>query len=154
MERKGIVDTALKTADSGYLTRRLIYIAQDLIIREVDCGTKSGLIVLLNKNTKTKNIVGRNLINARRLTYPYDTIYDENIILDGEFLKLQLSPLVLNVRSSLTCKSNGSICQKCLWVDLAQEKLISLGEVVGIAAQSIEPGTQLTMRTFHTGNFY
>jgi DNA-directed RNA polymerase subunit beta' len=70
--RKGIVDTALKTADSGYLTRRLIYIAQDLIIREVDCGTKSGLIVLLNKNTKTKNIVGRNLINARRLTYPYD----------------------------------------------------------------------------------
>lgn len=156
--RKGIVDTALKTADSGYLTRRLIYIAQDLIIREVDCGTKSGLIVLLNKNTKTKNIVGRNLINARRLTYPYDTIYDENIILDGEFLKelKQLSPLVLNVRSSLTCKSNGSICQKCYGWDLAQEKLISLGEVVGIiAAQSIgEPGTQLTMRTFHTGGIF
>jgi DNA-directed RNA polymerase beta' subunit len=61
---------SLKDSGFGYLTRRLIYIAQDLIIREVDCGTKSGLIVLLNKNTKTKNIVGRNLINARRLTYP------------------------------------------------------------------------------------
>jgi hypothetical protein len=156
--RKGIVDTALKTADSGYLTRRLIYIAQDLIIREVDCKTKSGLIVLLNKKTNTKNIVGRNLINARRLKYPYDTIYDENVILVGEFLNelKQFSPLVLNVRSSLTCKSNGSICQQCYGWDLAQEKLISLGEVVGIiAAQSIgEPGTQLTMRTFHTGGIF
>lgn len=156
--RKGIVDTALKTADSGYLTRRLIYIAQDLIIRELDCKTKAGLIVLLNKKTDTKNIVGRNLINARRLEYPYDTVYDENVILDGEFLNelKQLSPLVLNVRSSLTCKSNGSICQKCYGWDLAQEKLISLGEVVGIiAAQSIgEPGTQLTMRTFHTGGIF
>ncbi len=156
--RKGIVDTALKTADSGYLTRRLIYIAQDLIIREVDCATKAGLIVLLKKNTNTRNIVGRNLINARRFNYPYETIYDENITLEEEFIaKLKLlSPLVLNVRSSLTCKANGSICQKCYGWDLAQEKLISLGEVVGIiAAQSIgEPGTQLTMRTFHTGGIF
>jgi hypothetical protein len=156
--RKGIVDTALKTADSGYLTRRLIYIAQDLIIREVDCGTKSGLIILVKKNTNTHNIVGRTLISARRLNYPYDTIYDENILLEGKFLKKlkQFSPLILNVRSPLTCHANGSLCQKCYGWDLAQEKSISLGEVVGIiAAQSIgEPGTQLTMRTFHTGGIF
>jgi hypothetical protein len=156
--RKGIVDTALKTADSGYLTRRLIYIAQDLIIREVDCGTKIGLIVLLNKTTNLKNLVGRNLINAKLLKYPYEVVCEENHLLENDFLqKLKnLGPLVLNVRSSLTCKSSGSICQKCYGWDLAQEKMISLGEAVGIiAAQSIgEPGTQLTMRTFHTGGIF
>jgi hypothetical protein len=156
--RKGIVDTALKTADSGYLTRRLIYLAQDLIIREFDCRTKSGLIVFLNKKTNTKNLVGRNLINARRLKYPYDIVYDENLLLEGDFLKelKQTEPFVLKVRSSLTCKVNGSVCQKCYGWDLSREKLISLGEAVGIiAAQSIgEPGTQLTMRTFHTGGIF
>ena len=156
--RKGIVDTALKTADSGYLTRRLIYIAQDLIIREINCFTKNGVIVLLNKNTNIKNIVGRNLINARMLEYPYRKISEDTKPLDTNFLKnlKQLTPLILNVRSSLTCDSHGSICQKCYGWDLAQEKLISLGEAVGIiAAQSIgEPGTQLTMRTFHTGGIF
>jgi DNA-directed RNA polymerase subunit beta' len=156
--RKGIVDTALKTADSGYLTRRLIYLAQDLIIREFDCGTKAGLIVLFKKKTNPENLVGRNLINARRFKYPYDIISDENIPLEGDFLKKlkEWSPVILNVRSSLTCKVNGSICQKCYGWDLSREKLISLGEAVGIiAAQSIgEPGTQLTMRTFHTGGIF
>ena len=156
--RKGIVDTALKTADSGYLTRRLIYIAQDLIIREIDCQTQNGLLILLKKNTNTKNIVGRNMLNARMLKYPYSKIYEEDLTLNLENLKTlkDSSPLVLNIRSSLTCTSNGSICQKCYGWDLAQEKLISLGEAVGIiAAQSIgEPGTQLTMRTFHTGGIF
>ena len=156
--RKGIVDTALKTADSGYLTRRLIYIAQDLIIREIDCKTANGLLILLNKNTDLKNIVGRSMLNARMIKYPYQKIYEEDGTLTLENLKIlkQNAPLILNVRSSLTCKSNGSICQKCYGWDLAQEKLISLGEAVGIiAAQSIgEPGTQLTMRTFHTGGIF
>jgi RNA polymerase Rpb1, domain 5/RNA polymerase Rpb1, domain 4 len=156
--RKGIVDTALKTADSGYLTRRLIYIAQDLIVREIDCKTTNGLLILLNKNTDLKNIVGRTMLNARMIKYPYQKIYEEDTTLTLENLKLlkQSAPLILNVRSSLTCKSNGSICQKCYGWDLAQEKLISLGEAVGIiAAQSIgEPGTQLTMRTFHTGGIF
>ena len=156
--RKGIVDTALKTADSGYLTRRLIYIAQDLIIREIDCKTTNGLLILLNKNTNLKNIVGRSMLSARMIKYPYRKIYEEDGTLTLENLKIlkQNAPLVLNVRSSLTCKSNGSICQKCYGWDLAQEKLISLGEAVGIiAAQSIgEPGTQLTMRTFHTGGIF
>ena len=156
--RKGIVDTALKTADSGYLTRRLIYIAQDLIIREIDCKTTNGLLILLNRNTNLKNIVGRSMLSARMIKYPYRKIYEEDGTLTLENLKIlkQNAPLVLNVRSSLTCKSNGSICQKCYGWDLAQEKLISLGEAVGIiAAQSIgEPGTQLTMRTFHTGGIF
>ena len=156
--RKGIVDTALKTADSGYLTRRLIYIAQDLIVREIDCKTTNGLLILLNKNTDLKNIVGRSMLNARMIKYPYQKVYEEDTTLTLENLKLlkQSAPIILNVRSSLTCKSNGSICQKCYGWDLAQEKLISLGEAVGIiAAQSIgEPGTQLTMRTFHTGGIF
>ena len=156
--RKGIVDTALKTADSGYLTRRLIYIAQDLIVREIDCKTTTGLLILLNKNTDLKNIVGRTMLNARMIKYPYQKIYEEDTTLTLDNLKLlkESAPLILNVRSALTCKSNGSICQKCYGWDLAQEKLISLGEAVGIiAAQSIgEPGTQLTMRTFHTGGIF
>lgn len=156
--RKGIVDTALKTADSGYLTRRLIYIAQDLIIRELDCKTSTGLIVLLNKKTNFKNLIGRTLINTRFLKYPYNQIANSENILTIEILNQlkTFSPLILNVRSSLTCQSGGSICQKCYGWDLAQEKIISLGEAVGIiAAQSIgEPGTQLTMRTFHTGGIF
>ena len=156
--RKGIVDTALKTADSGYLTRRLIYIAQDLVIRETDCHTKNGLLILINKKSDLKNIIGRTLLNARMLKYPYSKLYENDSILTSKNLQTlkENAPLILNVRSSLTCKSNGSICQKCYGWDLAQEKLISLGEAVGIiAAQSIgEPGTQLTMRTFHTGGIF
>jgi len=156
--RKGIVDTALKTADSGYLTRRLIYIAQDLVIREKNCKTKEGVIVLLNKNTNIQNIIGRSLLSAKVIVYPYSELKNEEIILTKKNLNYlkKIGPLSLNVCSSLTCKSSGSICQKCYGWDLAHEKLISLGEAVGIiAAQSIgEPGTQLTMRTFHTGGIF
>ena len=156
--RKGIVDTALKTADSGYLTRRLIYLAQDLIIREQNCRTTEGVIVLLNKNTNIKNIIGRTLISTKTLDPLSVRSFNKDVILTSSAL-LSLkkeSPLVLNVRSPLTCKSNGSLCQSCYGWDLAQNKIISLGETVGIiAAQSIgEPGTQLTMRTFHTGGIF
>ena len=155
--RKGIVDTALKTADSGYLTRRLIYIAQDLIIREIDCKTEDGILIEYRKNSTIKNLIGRTLINgviARNMKplLIHDKILTNNILKE---LK-ESTPLLLNIRTSLICKSNGSICQKCYGWDLAQQKLISLGEAVGIiAAQSIgEPGTQLTMRTFHTGGIF
>jgi hypothetical protein len=162
--RKGIVDTALKTADSGYLTRRLIYLAQDLIIRELDCNTQKGILVVLKKKSSTKNLLGRHLIKAKQMQFPYvDIIKNEsnknlNSILDSKTIEnfKQISPLLLTIRSSLTCESKGSLCQKCYGWDLAHQKLISLGEAVGIlAAQSIgEPGTQLTMRTFHTGGIF
>ena len=161
--RKGIVDTALKTADSGYLTRRLIYLAQDLIIRELDCKTKNGVLVIFKKETTIKNLLGRQLLSVKKASYPYQKIaeqtnFQEDQILNADVLNelKNLSPLLLNIRSSLTCKSNGSICQKCYGWDLAHQKLIGLGETVGIiAAQSIgEPGTQLTMRTFHTGGIF
>ena len=156
--RKGIVDTALKTADSGYLTRRLIYVAQDLIIREIDCKSNSGLLVLLNKKSNITNLIGCTLVEYSRQKNNYKKNYENNLTLTSNNLKelKVISPLILKIRSSLTCKSNGSVCQKCYGWDLATEKLISLGEAVGIiAAQSIgEPGTQLTMRTFHTGGIF
>ncbi len=156
--RKGIVDTALKTADSGYLTRRLIYVAQDLIIRENDCNTKQGVIILLNKNTNVKNIIGRTLISVKNRKPPYRSIYEGDNYLDNETLRTlkDVAPISLNIRSALTCQANGSVCQKCYGWDLAHKKSIALGEAVGIiAAQSIgEPGTQLTMRTFHTGGIF
>ena len=155
--RKGIVDTALKTADSGYLTRRLIYIAQDLVIRDVDCQTTDGIIIEYRKTSNKTNLIGRTIINAVRTKtlVPLDV---KDQILTTELLEnlKEKAPLLLNIRTSLICKSNGSICQKCYGWDLAKQKVISLGEAVGIiAAQSIgEPGTQLTMRTFHTGGIF
>lgn len=154
--RKGIVDTALKTADSGYLTRRLIYLAQDLVIREKNCHTKKGILISLNSETTEKSPLGRFLISAYSLK-------KEKIDIDSQFLTLSMIkklkkdvPLTLKVRSPLTCNSLNSICQYCYGWDLSKDKVISLGEAVGIlAAQSIgEPGTQLTMRTFHTGGVF
>lgn len=156
--RKGIVDTALKTADSGYLTRRLIYLAQDLIIREQNCKTKEGIIVLLKKNTNIKNLIGRTLISTKTLHPLCSKNYSSTTVLTSALLNSfqKQGSIMLNVRSPLTCKSNGSLCQSCYGWDLAHNRLISLGETVGIiAAQSIgEPGTQLTMRTFHTGGIF
>lgn len=156
--RKGIVDTALKTADSGYLTRRLIYVAQDLIIRELKCNSTDGLLLYLNTSVNCKNIIGRILLTAKNCKEnTYDNKY-QNCIITGEIInKLKKNgPSILNVRSPLTCLAVGSICQACYGWDLSRATLISLGEVVGvIAAQSIgEPGTQLTMRTFHTGGIF
>ena len=156
--RKGIVDTALKTADSGYLTRRLIYLAQDLVIREENCQTTNGVIFLLKKNANVKNLIGRTLINAKRWGNSSSLPSFKNVLLTSSVLNdLKSQDLIsLNVRSPLTCKSHASVCQRCYGWDLAHNKIISLGEAVGIiAAQSIgEPGTQLTMRTFHTGGIF
>lgn len=156
--RKGIVDTALKTADSGYLTRRLIYLSQDLVIREVDCKTKKGVTILLKENTTSKNLIGRSLLRSQKKVFPYLPFTNQETLLTDPVLGTlkENAPLILHVRSPLTCLSTGSICQKCYGWDLGKNKLISLGEAVGItAAQSIgEPGTQLTMRTFHTGGIF
>jgi hypothetical protein len=160
--RKGIVDTALKTADSGYLTRRLIYLSQDLVIREIDCKSRQGVTILLNKSTTIQNVLGRYILSVKPLTYPFSEQHDTAFLKGKIFtltewnnLKKKL-PVQLEIRSVLTCQSINSLCQKCYGWDLAQKKLISLGEAVGIiASQSIgEPGTQLTMRTFHTGGIF
>ena len=181
--RKGIVDTALKTADSGYLTRRLIYLAQNIVIREMDCQSTKGLTFLLRKSTSVQNIIGRFLLSSKKMTFPFSSDSSEidskretldekkrsnknffsNTVEQSDFLTIEQldrlrkkAPLQLHIRSVLTCQSLGSICQKCYGWDLAQKRVIPLGEAVGIiAAQSIgEPGTQLTMRTFHTGGIF
>jgi len=163
--RKGIVDTALKTADSGYLTRRLIYLTQEVIIREIDCKTKNGISFLITKETKGKNILGRSIIHLKNENQDKIDIKKFNNfsrklpkLLDNqniEYIK-KFAPLKVKVRSSLTCEAYGSVCQICYGADLAHQQVICLGEAVGIiAAQSIgEPGTQLTMRTFHTGGIF
>jgi hypothetical protein len=147
--RKGIVDTALKTADSGYLTRRLIYVAQDIIIKEIDCQANNGLKIILEENNNFINLIGKTLISHSNNN---KVIITDNIL--KNFLKNDVKEIT--IRSPLTCKSTSTICQYCYGWDLARNELICLGEAVGItAAQSIgEPGTQLTMRTFHTGGVF
>lgn len=161
--RKGIVDTSLKTANSGYLTRRLIDVAQDIIIREKDCRKERSIqcMPIYIKDNKKELIYDR--ILGRILS---SNIYDKSqkIILkiNTEITSNTLTILKqhnikkLLVRSSLTCGLNQSICQNCYGWNLANENLINLGEAIGIiAGQSIgEPGTQLTMRTFHTGGIF
>jgi DNA-directed RNA polymerase subunit beta' len=162
--RKGLVDTALRTADSGYLTRRLIDVAQDIITREKDCKTKYGITLtsVIDGNRTLISLSER--ITGRVLTLPIKK-HGSNKIIAQE--NQEITPLLANqieqldikkvtVRSPLTCSSSRSICQQCYGWNLAYGKLIDLGEAVGIiAAQSIgEPGTQLTMRTFHTGGVF
>ncbi len=159
--RKGLVDTALRTADSGYLTRRLVDVAQELIVREEDCGTSLG-IWINNVSTDTANtrtyletkLFGRALLND--LTLSDGTIVPRNTIVGDEELVLLRDDEAIDrvrVRSVLTCDAELGVCALCYGRSLATGKSIELGEAVGvIAAQSIgEPGTQLTMRTFHTG---
>jgi len=154
--RKGIVDTALKTANSGYLTRRLIDVAQDIIIRERDCGTHHSCVV--NNTQNNEQILGRLLSKpvfdpvSHDLISPKDTQLTPNLIQTFTDHNIQ----TCYIRSPLTCSLYRSICQKCYGWDLANENLVDIGEAVGIiAGQSIgEPGTQLTMRTFHTGGIF
>jgi len=159
--RKGLVDTALRTADSGYLTRRLVDVAQELIVREEDCGTTLGIWInnvgsdTANKRTylETK-LFGRALLND--ITLSDGTIVARNTIVgDDELVTLRDDEAIdrVRVRSVLTCDAELGVCALCYGRSLATGKSIELGEAVGvIAAQSIgEPGTQLTMRTFHTG---
>ena len=154
--RKGIVDTALKTANSGYLTRRLIDVAQDILIREKDCKTNHSILIF--KKSFSKNIVGR-ILNQ--------TINDLNNLAIIAEKNSQITPLLIKIleqkkiskiylRSPLTCLLYRAVCQQCYGWDLSTENLVDIGEAVGIlAGQSIgEPGTQLTMRTFHTGGIF
>ncbi len=158
--RKGLADTALKTASSGYLTRRLVDVAQDAVIREVDCNTTNGVIVeeIVESGNVTSALTERVLGRT-----PVSEIIDENnnvIVNAGEIIsEKHLDPITklgirsLKIRSVLTCETEDGICSKCYGRDLARGTPVNLGEAVGIiAAQSIgEPGTQLTMRTFHIG---
>ena len=155
--RKGIVDTALKTANSGYLTRRLIDVAQDILIREKDCQTSDSILITKSYDDFNKTI-------GRILSKPVIDSKNSNVIAP---INTQITPTLLNtfnqkkvnqfyIRSSLTCKLYRAVCQHCYGWDLATENLIDMGEAIGIlAGQSIgEPGTQLTMRTFHTGGVF
>ena len=160
--RKGIVDTALKTANSGYLTRRLIDVSQDILIREKDCGTSHSFVFSQKNFAKDQDIFDK--ILGRVLTKPIYDPQTSDLIAKPD---TQITPELIqifqdkniseySVRSPLTCQLYRAICQKCYGWDLANENLVDIGEAVGIlAGQSIgEPGTQLTMRTFHTGGIF
>ncbi|MEB3307617.1 MAG: DNA-directed RNA polymerase subunit beta'', partial [Cyanobacteriota bacterium] len=153
--RKGLVDTALRTADSGYLTRRLVDVAQDVIVREDDCGTSRGIPIDADeKGLYASKLIGR-LAAEPVLDADGALIVDRDGEIDSPLSRRIEAAGVKSVvvRSPLTCEANRSVCRKCYGWALAHNELVDLGEAVGIvAAQSIgEPGTQLTMRTFHTG---
>ncbi|ECD6517356.1 DNA-directed RNA polymerase subunit beta', partial [Salmonella enterica subsp. enterica] len=159
--RKGLADTALKTADSGYLTRRLVDVAQDVIVREDDCGTDRGLLVsALKEGTEIIESLDERLIGryARRsIKHPEtnEVIVPENGLIT-EDLAVEIVEANIEevwIRSAFTCNTRHGVCKKCYGRNLATGQEVEVGEAVGIiAAQSIgEPGTQLTMRTFHTG---
>ena len=152
--RKGLVDTALRTADSGYLTRRLVDVAQDVIVREDDCGTMRSIMVKGEDGRFGNRLVGR-LTADQVLGADSEVIAERNTEIDPPLSKRfeAAGVTAVMVRSPLTCEANRSVCRKCYGWALAHNQLVDLGEAVGIiAAQSIgEPGTQLTMRTFHTG---
>ena len=159
--RKGLADTALRTADSGYLTRRLVDVSQDVIVRERDCGTKDG--ILASEVVESGSLVESfgAVIHGR---YPSEDVVDEatgevlytrdSMLYESDAAKLQARGIrAIKIRTVMDCESRSGICAKCYGVNLATGGTVSIGEAVGvIAAQSIgEPGTQLTMRTFHTG---
>nr|YP_010851616.1 RNA polymerase b''''-subunit [Echinothamnion hystrix]WGH14483.1 RNA polymerase b''''-subunit [Echinothamnion hystrix] len=162
--RKGLVDTALRTADSGYLTRRLVDVAQDVIIREYDCKTvKAILLEEMVDNIKTLISLKQSLLGRVLAEDIIDLKNNEVIAKSNQCIDTDLVEKITNlnffnvlVRSPLTCQSLRSVCQLCYGWNLAHSNLVDLGEAIGIiAAQSIgEPGTQLTMRTFHTGGVF
>jgi len=159
--RKGLADTALRTADSGYLTRRLVDVSQDVIIREEDCGTTDGIEVFEIRNGNEvvepfdERLVGRFLAEDLRDEATGELIMSRNkLITDADAKKIiDAGVEEIKIRSVLTCRAKTGVCAKCYGANLAFNNIVSVGEAVGvIAAQSIgEPGTQLTMRTFHTG---
>jgi DNA-directed RNA polymerase subunit beta' len=158
--RKGLSDTALRTANAGYLTRRLVDVAQDVIIIQEDCGDKDGALV----TQKESEEIGENIINRitgrvslEKITDPKTgdvIVKKDELITEEKARKLkEINLTQIKIRSALTCKLRKGLCQKCYGYDLGYRKMVNIGTAVGIiAAQSIgEPGTQLTMRTFHTG---
>jgi DNA-directed RNA polymerase subunit beta' len=159
--RKGIVDTALKTANSGYLTRRLIDVAQDILIREKDCLTTHSFLFAISKSNQHEietKVLGRILNKSVLNPESNQLIAQKNTQLTRELLKQFQNHQITKfyIRSPLTCNLYRAICQKCYGWDLGNENLVDIGEAIGIlAGQSIgEPGTQLTMRTFHTGGIF
>ena len=158
--RKGLADTALRTADSGYLTRRLVDVSQDVIIREEDCGTTDGIEVFEIRNGNEvvepfeERLIGRFLAEDLRDESGELIVSRNKMITDADAKKITDAGIEkIVIRSVLNCKARTGVCAKCYGVNLAFNNVVSVGEAVGvIAAQSIgEPGTQLTMRTFHTG---
>ncbi|MFC1570374.1 DNA-directed RNA polymerase subunit beta' [Candidatus Omnitrophota bacterium] len=159
--RKGLADTALKTADSGYLTRRLVDVAQDVIIQEIDCGTLNGIAsAAIIEGDEVVVSLAERIIGRVALDNIVDIITDTVIVNAGEIIteahsrKIEESGIeTIRIRSVLTCEADKGVCAKCYGRNLATGKIVEVGEAVGIiAAQSIgEPGTQLTMRTFHIG---
>ena len=159
--RKGLADTALKTADAGYLTRRLVDVAQDVIINETDCGTLRGLSMTALKNGEEiveslyDRILGR--VSVHDVIHPQTAevlVYSGEEINEDSASAIEASPIeMVEIRSVLTCESKQGVCSKCYGRNLASGRMVQRGEAVGvIAAQSIgEPGTQLTLRTFHVG---
>lgn len=161
--RKGLTDTALKTAESGYLTRRLVDVAQDVIVKEDDCGTDKGYWVETLMDRKTNTVI-EPLMDRLVGRYSKQDVTDPNtgelIIASDEFITDEIAKRIVDagiegmyIRSAFTCKSRHGVCCKCYGRNMATGKDVEVGEAIGImAAQSIgEPGTQLTMRTFHTG---
>lgn len=157
--RKGLADTALRTADSGYLTRRLVDISHEVIVNAEDCGTHQGIEVgeLISEGKVIEELKERinGRVLAEDLVYEGEVIAPRNTLIGKELIKKidELGIRKVKIRSPLTCALEKGVCKKCYGMDLSNHKEILLGEAVGvIAAQSIgEPGTQLTMRTFHTG---
>jgi DNA-directed RNA polymerase subunit beta' len=159
--RKGLADTALKTADAGYLTRRLVDVSQDVIINEEDCGTLRGVDVSpLKKNEEIVESLGERILGRTALHDVYNPLTNELLVESGVEIdedsvrKITSAPIEsVEVRSALTCEAKKGICVKCYGRNLATNKTVQKGEAVGVvAAQSIgEPGTQLTLRTFHVG---
>ncbi|MCG2432067.1 DNA-directed RNA polymerase subunit beta' [Aequorivita sp. F64183] len=159
--RKGLADTALKTADAGYLTRRLVDVSQDVIVNEEDCGTLRGIEVsALKKNEEVVETLGARIVGRTALNDVIHPLTKEVLVNAGEHIyeeiadAIEASPLdSVEVRSALTCEAKKGICAQCYGRNLATNKMVQRGEAVGVvAAQSIgEPGTQLTLRTFHVG---
>jgi DNA-directed RNA polymerase subunit beta' len=159
--RKGLADTALKTADAGYLTRRLVDVSQDVIVNEFDCGTLRGIEVKpLKKNEEVVETIGERILGRVALNDIVDPSTNEILIEGGKLIDEKATTKIENtlitsvdVRSALTCETKRGICASCYGRNLATGKPVQIGEAVGVvAAQSIgEPGTQLTLRTFHVG---
>ena len=159
--RKGLADTALKTADAGYLTRRLVDVAQDVVVNESDCGTLRGLVVkALKDNEEIVESLSERILGRVSVHDIYDPISEELILEAGNEITEEVTEAIdatgldeVEIRSVLTCESKKGVCSKCYGRSLSAGRMAHLGEAVGvIAAQSIgEPGTQLTLRTFHVG---
>ncbi len=159
--RKGLVDTALKTSDAGYLSRKLVDVAHSVIIREEDCGSMEGILISPLTLGDEEILSLKDRIKGRvALDNIVDIVTDTTIVRAGEIIDEEKAQAIvetginkIRIRSVLTCRSEKGICAKCYGWDISRKKLVNIGEAVGIiAAQSIgEPGTQLTLRTFHTG---